>query len=452
MVVRGKGEFDDPLPANLGAKFPNAGIVDLRSHSKFVAYIPFWQKTENELLKILAPLWGIPEEKIPIFNEEEKKKAQKKSLTTIAIILVLLAVLVSAGIFAWFQNQQRKTAETTAYIRQVEQLATVAGKKHPEHRVLLLLEALRRNEGDIANSASLEQNLRESLQFFYKSFPLRHKNITAKAVSPDNQWVATGGKDGDIKLWRLEDENQKQALLKSHTGEIQMLSFSHDSRLLASSCLDESYYVGFKPDGAVRLWNLAKPDAPTSTLTGDGSEVDSFTFSPAGNQIAVLFNSGFLKIWLLGQDGQLLDSITPLDTTRIIRRIAYSPENSWFAAGCNDGTVRLWKTDLLFLRGRAVTLGGHDNKFIDLLRFSPNGRLLFTTSSPDGKAPKITSNTARLWDLKKASSIRSTPLFLRCTFHGVFDAKFSNDSNWLFARAEVDNLGKKKSICHEMPS
>ena len=58
--------------------------------------------------------------------------------------------------------------------------------------------------------------------------------VVSAAVSPDEEFLATGGWNRSITLWSLETEKPIR-VLTGHTGEIHALAFSPDGRLLVSN-------------------------------------------------------------------------------------------------------------------------------------------------------------------------------------------------------------------------
>src|SRR5262249_61638466 len=63
------------------------------------------------------------------------------------------------------------------------------------------------------------------------------KSATAVAFSPDNRWLASGGKDNVIKIWDLTNGNILRTLY-GHSSNINALAVSDDGQLLASGSGD----------------------------------------------------------------------------------------------------------------------------------------------------------------------------------------------------------------------
>jgi WD40 repeat protein len=73
-----------------------------------------------------------------------------------------------------------------------------------------------------------------------------HENtVSALAVSPDGQWLASGSWDRTIRLWALPSGIERAVLL-GHQGVVQALAVSPDGQWLASGGTDQT----------IRLWEL----------------------------------------------------------------------------------------------------------------------------------------------------------------------------------------------------
>jgi WD40 repeat protein len=60
------------------------------------------------------------------------------------------------------------------------------------------------------------------------------KSVNAIAFSPDNRWLASGGKDNVIKIWDLTTGNVLRTLY-GHSSNVNALAVSPDGKLLASA-------------------------------------------------------------------------------------------------------------------------------------------------------------------------------------------------------------------------
>ncbi len=107
--------------------------------------------------------------------------------------------------------------------------------------------------------------------------------ISAMAVSPDGQWLATGASGNPIRLWRVGNAEPAREIPLTLPG-VQALAFSRDSKTFAVGLGDP---LNFEPkDKALELYRVA-----------DGARVwsvpyertpDSLSFSPDGKAVAVL--------------------------------------------------------------------------------------------------------------------------------------------------------------------
>lgn len=108
-------------------------------------------------------------------------------------------------------------------------------------------------------------------------------SITALKFSPDDQFLASAGYNGSVKLWQLSNWSLIGTLptLGTATG----LSFSPDSSILASTDFE-----------AVNLWTTHTGEQLT-TLHGHEGWVFTTDFSPDGTQLLSGGSDGTLRLW-----------------------------------------------------------------------------------------------------------------------------------------------------------
>ncbi|XP_065628339.1 SEC12-like protein 2 [Quercus suber] len=82
--------------------------------------------------------------------------------------------------------------------------------------------------------------------------------ISAFSVSPDGKFLACGTTQGDVFILNSASKQVQTVVRKAHLGFVTALSFSHDSRALASVSLDSSARVTLieekREAGELSLW------------------------------------------------------------------------------------------------------------------------------------------------------------------------------------------------------
>ncbi|XP_065628337.1 SEC12-like protein 2 [Quercus suber] len=84
--------------------------------------------------------------------------------------------------------------------------------------------------------------------------------VLAFIVSPDGKLLACGTTQGDVYILNSASKQVQTVVRKAHLGFVTALSFSHDSRALASVSQDSSARVTLieenKKTGALSLWAI----------------------------------------------------------------------------------------------------------------------------------------------------------------------------------------------------
>lgn len=197
--------------------------------------------------------------------------------------------------------------------------------------------------------------------------------IQSIALSPDGQWIASGSKDGTIKIWRAADGK----LLRTMTiwRWVRSVAFSPDGQLLALGTADWSSSSGWLGQVQIRR---ASDGVLLRTFARETKGVFSVAFSPDGRYLATGGGDGTVRIWRV------------LDRKEIYRfnahpygvsSVAFSPDGRFVVSGGSDYDVKVWRIS----DGTQVASLPHGSPW-SLVAFSPSGQWV---ASAGGQAVKI---------------------------------------------------------------
>ena len=258
---------------------------------------------------------------------------------------------------------------------------------------------------DLAASCKLPALMNEWPLPDLPSPALRHvltghtKAVTAVAIAPDGNWLASGGLDQSVRIWDPVSGRQR-TILSGHTRGVEAVAIAPDGTWLASSSVT----------GTVRIWDLVTGQLDM-TRTAEILRMSAFALGPDGRYFASGFEDGSVRIWHAA-NGQLRAHLTHHDGP--VWAVAIAPDGTWLASGSQDGTVRIG--DLSSGQEQAV-LTGHTRE-VSALAIAPDGTWL-ASAGPD--------KTVRIWDLA-TSQERAV---LSGHTRGVRAVAIAPDGTWL---------------------
>ncbi len=225
--------------------------------------------------------------------------------------------------------------------------------------------------------------------------------IYSIAVSSDGKYVAAGGVDKNLNIWRVEDSSRVRSL-KGHASFINSVAFSPAGDKLASA----------SEDGIVKIWSLEKSSC-LNTLKGHQNAVSSVAFFPDGKSVASGSGDGTVKLWRTG-------SKTPYKTLKgrsgYIYAVAVSTDGKRIAAGNANGTITVWDHK----SGRLeITLEGHRGA-VNSVSFPGEGNYL-ASGGEDG--------TVKIWRLSDGLCVKTFTAQQR----SVLAVAYSPDGKYVFS-------------------
>lgn len=165
-------------------------------------------------------------------------------------------------------------------------------------------------------------------------FPVRQYHWAAPcltvAFSPSGRHLATGTQDGSVHFWHLSSGRDSQ--MRGYPSKVDQLSWSGDSRYLASAADDQVVvwdFSGKGPEGSRPL-----------QLRGHTDRIECLAFQPNGNYLVTGGRDWRVSLWRPGKavvalDAQLTDSEPAC--------LRWSPDGRFIAVGERRGKLSIFE-------------------------------------------------------------------------------------------------------------
>jgi WD40 repeat protein len=150
------------------------------------------------------------------------------------------------------------------------------------------------------------------------------ESINSLVFSKDGQFLAAGGQNGQVKIWRLQsDEAELITVLENNRTWVDRMVWSPTKNQLAFSC---GRYV--------QVWD-ADTGYIETTLNFDTSSVQDITWHPNGESLAI---AGYqsIKIWM-AENWDDDPSPIQVDSTSLV--ILWSTDGKYIASGNMDRSI-----------------------------------------------------------------------------------------------------------------
>ncbi|KAI8319673.1 WD40 repeat-like protein, partial [Martensiomyces pterosporus] len=299
----------------------------------------------------------------------------------------------------------------------------------------------------------------------------KNNAIWTMEFSTCGKYLAAGGQDGVVRIWRIaafareQDREKKQpaaANPDSPAGPVPFRSYvGHTADVLSLSWSKNGFLLSASMDRTVRLWHPHRPECLCTFRHRD--IVASVAFNPRDDR---LFISGSLdcklRLWDIPARG--VKHWTKLPDGQMVTSVAFTgPKGDHIVAGTYRGMCVFYSTDGLTVQGRmhARSSRGRNSKGSKITGFSlglapkpadPAGYQLLVSSN-DSRLRMFHPQARQLERKYKGHANASSQAFARPSSDGRYIISGSEDHNvYVWSWESLDGKVEEKSIYEYFPA
>ncbi len=205
-------------------------------------------------------------------------------------------------------------------------------------------------------------------------------------VTPNGKWLLYAERNAGLSLINLSGSSSAPEQMTGSEKNIRTMTVSSDNNSV--------YTAGFDP--YIELWNITIRSA--RKITDTESQVNSLSVSPDGTMLAGALRDGKTMIWNLKENMKAQTINT--NQKDAIQTVQFSQDGRYLACGSLNGNILLFRVGSFEL---ISTLQGHKAR-VTSLDFSPDGNtlvsgsydgqvILWNLSTPSGKPVIMTDNS-----------------------------------------------------------
>jgi WD40 repeat protein len=326
-VARGDGELSDPIPEGFPERTHH---VDLRAAASPVHRLRFQTTLSDELLSLVAPLYEVAPEDMPLLRQEERRRATLRRRSRFLFAAIVGGALLAAFGYARraakvaeYEGLQADAARASEYARQ-------PGRGDDALSLAVRTYAKAIDIPEVAEGTSL--GLAASLTIPV-SIPLvgHTAEVMAAAVSRDGKYAITSDRSGVAIVWNTAD-GKAHSKLQGHEEGVAGAQF-------VSLPGGKQGVVTADAQGTLHAWSVDGTMLQTLSAPCRLRKIEANDFA---QRLLGICEDGTLHEWPLSDHPSLGASTSyPVDG---VVDAHYSGNGQFAIVGTLDGRVSLWTT------------------------------------------------------------------------------------------------------------
>jgi len=226
--------------------------------------------------------------------------------------------------------------------------------------------------------------------------------VHSLSYSPDGRLLASGSKDGTVRIWNTLTGEETMSPMRSGDGAVLSVDFARNGKWVASGT----------DAGPVCIWKIL-PGISLQRLRNHSGSVRSVVFSLDSSRLVSASTDKTIRLWN-PETGEQLAVLS--GHTEVVTGVVFSPDGKILASSSHDESIRLWHSTTRQAVGDPLKSEGYDS--VDI---SPNGEMI---AGAYGSEVKLTRRTTR----ERITSMHSEPW--------IRSVRFSPDGRSLVAACD----------------